>query len=138
MVLKFWVNVKFWRKGQLIRFWKEKAISSVEGCMSLKLLLLKFFSLSHTLTIRNQEEVLAIILQGKKDLVLASHHQRIWWIYQRLPFACLCKNKKGKGKTEELWIKYVQLINVYLEYSRHLCEGALHDYISWLPKFTKI
>ena len=41
--------------------------------MSLKLLLLKFFSLSHTLTIRNQEEVLAIILQGKKDLDLVKY-----------------------------------------------------------------
>ena len=32
-------------------------------------------------------------------------------------------------------MKYVQLIRVYHEYSRTLCEGDLHDYISCLQKF---
>ena len=43
-----------------------------------------------------------------------------------------------KGKTAEFWMKYVQLIHVYHEYSRSLREGDLHGYISCLPKFTNM
>ena len=43
-----------------------------------------------------------------------------------------------KGKTAEFWMKYVQLVHVYHESSRSLCEGALHVYISCHPKFTNI
>ena len=43
-----------------------------------------------------------------------------------------------KGKTAEFWMKYVQLIHVYHEYSRSLRERDFHDYISCLPKFTNV
>ena len=43
-----------------------------------------------------------------------------------------------KGKTAEFWMKYVQLIQVYHEYSRSLREGDLHGYIYCLPKFTNM
>ena len=42
----------------------------------------------------------------------------------------------GKGKIAKFWIKYVQLIHMYHEYSRSLCERDLHGYISCLPKFA--
>ena len=37
-----------------------------------------------------------------------------------------------QGKTAEFWIKYVQLIHVYHEYSRNVQEGDLNGYISCL------
>ena len=43
-----------------------------------------------------------------------------------------------KGKTAEFWMKYVQLIHVYHEYSRSLREEDLHGYISCLPKFINM
>ena len=43
-----------------------------------------------------------------------------------------------KGKTAEFWMKYIQLVHVYHESSRSLCEGDLHVYISCHPKFTNI
>ena len=45
---------------------------------------------------------------------------------------------REKGKTVEFWMKYVQLIHVYHEYSRRLREGDSHGYISCLPKFTNV
>ena len=43
-----------------------------------------------------------------------------------------------KGKIAKFWIKYVQLIHMYHEYSRSLRERDLHGYISCLPKFTSM
>ena len=100
--------------------------------------------LESPLTTTNLEEVLGTILQGKKDLDLVK--------YQYLhpttrEFDELIKDyllyvpttmKGEKGKTAEFWIKYVQLIYVYHEYSRHSRKGELQGYISFLPKFTKI
>ena len=58
---------KFWRKVQLILFWKEKVINDVR---THELLVLDFeiFHFDSYLTKRNLEEVLRTILQEMKDL----------------------------------------------------------------------
>ena len=94
------------------------------------------------LTTRNWEEVIGIILQEKKDL------ERVKYQYLHTStkeFEKLTKDyflyvsgiiNGEKGKTAEFWLKYVQLIHVYHEYTRSVREGDLHGYISCHPKFT--
>ena len=45
---------------------------------------------------------------------------------------------RAKGKATEFWMKNVQLIHVYYEYSKTEHEQDLHDYISCHPKFTNM
>ena len=93
---------------------------------------------------RNWEEVMGTILQGKKDL------DRVKYQYLHTSskefdeltedyFLYVSATINGEnGKTAEFWIKHVQLIHVYHEYSRSLHEGDLDGYISCLPIFTNM
>ena len=96
------------------------------------------------LTTRNWEEVMVTILKEKKDLERVKYqylHTSIkefdeltedYFLYVSATI------NEEKGKTAQFWMKYVQLIHVYHEYSRSLHEGDLHDYNSCLPEFTNM
>ena len=83
---------------------------------------------------RNREEVLETILQEMKGLNLVKYqylHTSTLELYELtedyLLYVSATINQE-QGKKAEFWMKYVQLIHVYHEYSWNVQEGDLHGY----------
>ena len=125
-------------------FLKGKSCRKCRRMHELLALAFEVLHLESSFTTTNWEEVLGTILQGKKDLDLVKYqylHPTTKEFDELIKDYLLYASttiKGEKGKTAEFWIKYVQLIYVYHEYSRHLHKGELHGYISFLPKFTEM
>ena len=131
-------------KGSINSFLIGKSYKRCKRMHELLALVFEILHFESYLTTRNWEEVMGTILQEKKDLesVKYQHLHTSTKEFDELTkdyFLYVSATINGeKGKTAEFWMKYVQLIHVYHEYSRSLREGDLHGYISCLPKFTNM